>query len=103
MNKKEFILSVANRCGMKKKDVENVINSAFAVVGETLATGENVRLTGFGTFNVRKSKPRIGRNPQTGERITIKPRMVPFLRCGKGLKEVVQPKPAARGKKRTKK
>ncbi|NPV89884.1 MAG: HU family DNA-binding protein [Firmicutes bacterium] len=92
MNRKDLIKKMAEKTGFKKKDVELVLKTFTETVGESLASGDKVQLTGFGTFGVRDSKPRVGRNPQTGEKIKIKARKSPYLRVGKGLKEVVQPK-----------
>lgn len=90
MNKTELISSVAEKTDLTKKDAEKAVNAVFAAIEEALARGEKVQLVGFGTFEVRDRKERTGRNPQTGEEITIPAAKVPAFKAGKSLKEAVE-------------
>ncbi|ATY83632.1 HU family DNA-binding protein [Kyrpidia spormannii] len=90
MNKMELIAKVAERSGLKKKEAEAAVNSVFDVIGEALAGGEKVQLVGFGTFEPRRRAARIGRNPQTGEEISIPESVVPAFKPGNKLKEVMK-------------
>ncbi|ADG04858.1 histone family protein DNA-binding protein [Kyrpidia tusciae DSM 2912] len=86
----ELIAKVAERSGLKKKEAEAAVNSVFDVIGEALAGGEKVQLVGFGTFEPRRRAARIGRNPQTGEEISIPESVVPAFKPGNKLKEVMK-------------
>ena len=90
MNKSELISLVAEKAGMTKKDTEKVVNSVFEGISESLAKGDKVQIIGFGTFEVRERKAREGRNPATGEPITIPAAKVPVFKAGKALKESVK-------------
>ncbi len=89
MNKTDLISEVAARTGMTKKDVEKVVNAFFSTIEGTLKTGDKVQLIGFGTFEVRNRQARKGRNPQTGEEISIPAARVPAFKAGKALKDAV--------------
>jgi DNA-binding protein HU-beta len=90
MNKTELISVIAEDCGLTKKDTEKVLNTFMKVVGECLKRREKVNLMGFGTFEARKRKARIGRNPRKPEqRIEIPSTITPIFRVGKTLKEKV--------------
>ncbi|OAA30109.1 integration host factor [Kosmotoga arenicorallina S304] len=90
MNKKELVAEIAERTGTTKKLAAEVLDSFVAVVGEKLAKGEEVKLVGFGTFEVAERKPRKGVNPRTKEAIQIPGGKVPKFRAGKELKEKVK-------------
>lgn len=81
MNKTELIQKVAIQTGLKRKQASLAVDSVFASIQEALQNGDNVQLIGFGSFEVRERAAREGRNPQTGESITIP--------AGKALKEAV--------------
>ncbi|MBC7346472.1 MAG: HU family DNA-binding protein [Clostridia bacterium] len=89
MNKMDLINSVAEKTEMTKKDAEKVINAVFDSIGEALAGGEKVQLVGFGTFEVKERAARTGRNPRTGEEISIPATRVPSFKPGKSLREAV--------------
>jgi DNA-binding protein HU-beta len=74
---------------MTKKDVEKVVNAFFSTIENTLKSGDKVQLIGFGTFEVRDRQARKGRNPQTGEEISIPAARVPAFKAGKALKDAV--------------
>jgi len=90
VNKKELIAELAERTGATKKLVADIVDSFIGVVGEELSKNEEVKLVGFGTFEVTKRRPRKGVNPRTKEAIEIPGGKVPKFRPGKELKEKVQ-------------
>lgn len=71
MTKSQLIDVVANATGLKKKDTEATVNAMLAAVTDALKAGDKVQLIGFGTFEVKDRAAREGRNPHTGETITI--------------------------------
>jgi len=89
VNKPELIASVAERAEMTKKDAETAIDAIFASIQEALVKKDKVQLLGFGTFEVRSREARKGRNPQTGEEITIPASLTPAFKAGQGLKDSV--------------
>lgn len=68
---KDVIVAVSEKTGMSKEMAKSAVNTFFEVMKEELCKGEKIQVTGFGTFNVDDCQERIGRNPQTGEKITI--------------------------------
>lgn len=77
-------------CGLETKvQAEKVVDAVFDTIVKTMSRGEEVAITGFGTFRVVKRAARQGRNPKTGETIQIKASTKPKFRAGKGLKEAV--------------
>jgi DNA-binding protein HU-beta len=94
VNKNEFVAAVADCKEMEKLElskaaVGTVIDSVFDVIEAALKKGDEVRLVGFGNFYVSERAAGTGRNPQTGEAITIKASKQPKFRPGKQLKESV--------------
>ena len=89
MNKTELINAVAERAALSKKDSEAAVTAALDAITAALAEGDEVRLVGFGTFEVKKREARIGRNPKTKEEIQIPATKVPAFKPGKALKDVV--------------
>ncbi len=89
MTKAELVAKMAEKAGISKKDAEAALNAFMDAVKEALANGEKVSLVGFGTFEVVERAERKGRNPQTGEEITIPATKAPKFRPGKGLKDAV--------------
>ena len=71
MNKTELIAAVAENAGLTKKDTERVLNAAIDAITDSLVKGEKVQLSGFGTFEVRERAERKGRNPKTGEVVSV--------------------------------
>jgi len=90
MTKTDLVNSVAAKTSMTKADSDRAINALLDSVRSALAKGEKVTLTGFGTFEVRKRAARTGRNPRTGEVISIPATKTPAFRAGKGLKDAVK-------------
>ncbi len=89
MNKTQLIEIVARESGLKKKDTEACINAALDAVEKALTDGEKVQIAGFGTFEVKVREARSGRNPATGESISIPASKHPSFAAGKALKEAV--------------
>lgn len=99
MNKTELIASVAQKTELTKKDAEKAVKAVFDTIAEELATGGKVQVIGFGTFEIRERAAREGRNPQSGQPITIAASKSPAFKAGKGLKEQVNAAPAKKRKK----
>jgi len=89
MNKAELIASVAEKAELTKKDAEKAVAALLTTVEEALANGDKVQLVGFGTFEIRERAARKGRNPQTGEEISIAAAKVPVFKAGKALRDAV--------------
>lgn len=89
MNKTELAAIIAEKTGLTKKDAEAVLNAIMDSVKEALAKGDKVSLVGFGTFEVRERAAREGKNPRTGEKLTIAACKVPAFKPGKALKDKV--------------
>ena len=89
MNKAELINAVAEKAALSKKDSEAAVNAALEAITAALAEGEEVRLVGFGTFEVKKREARMGLNPKTKEAIQIPASKVPAFKAGKALKDAV--------------
>ena len=89
MNKAELINAVAEKAALSKKDSEAAVNAALEAITAALAEGEEVRLVGFGTFEVKKREARMGLNPKTKEAIQIPASKVPAFKAGKALKDAI--------------
>lgn len=90
MEKKELIEQAATRSGMTKKDLQTALKAILETIEDSLSKGEPVKFTGFGTFEVRERAAREGRNPSTGEKITIAATKAPVFKPGATLKEAVK-------------
>jgi DNA-binding protein HU-beta len=89
MTKAELIDAVAEKTELKKRDVSDVVDNLLECVKAALQKGEKVQLIPFGSFEVRDRQKREGRNPKTGERLTIPARKVPAFHAGKDLRDAV--------------
>lgn len=92
MNKSELVNSVSEKAGISKTQAGSVIDAFIASVTEELSAGGDVRLPGFGSFEVSRRAATKGRNPSTGAEIHIPARSVPKFSAGKNLKEAVNKK-----------
>ncbi|WP_063657574.1 HU family DNA-binding protein [Candidatus Arsenophonus triatominarum] len=90
MNKTELISKVAAKSGLSKKDAEKAVNSFIETVTESLKSGNDVQLIGFGNFQVKQRAAREGWNPKTGEPLKIAAANVPSFKAGQRLKEAVK-------------
>ena len=89
MNKSDLIAAVCEKTETTKKAAELAVNAVLKTITEELVNGGKVQLVGFGTFQVRDRAERKGRNPQTGEEMTIPASKSPVFKAGKNLKDVV--------------
>ena len=89
MNKTDLINVVANETDLKKKDVEAVVNATFNAIATALKDGDKVQLIGFGNYEVKEVAEKEGRNPQTGETMTIPAYKKPSFSASKVLKDLV--------------
>ena len=89
MNKAELIAGVADTAELSKTDAANAVDALISVITSALKKGDSVTLVGFGTFEVRGRAARQGRNPKTGEAISIKASQNPAFKAGKALKDAV--------------
>jgi len=89
MNKVELITSMVEKSGLSKKDAEKALAAFTDTVIEELKAGNKVQLVGFGTFEISERAAREGRNPQTGESMTIAASKAPKFKAGKAFKDAV--------------
>ena len=90
MNKSELIKSIAAKAELTNKQAGTALDALISSITEALKAWENASILGFGTFEVKNRPAREGRNPATGETITIPAAKVPGFRAGKGLKDAVK-------------
>ena len=90
MRKQELVKSVAQKLGKSESEAANAVNAVFGVIEERLAQGKDVTVSGFGSFKVVERSAREGRNPQTGESMTIAAKKAPVFRAGTQLKRTVE-------------
>lgn len=90
MTKADFVAKVAEKTGSTKKDAEVAVNAFLEVVTETLAAGDKIAFTGFGSFETVERAAREGRNPSTGAAIKIPASKAPKFSAGKSLKDAVK-------------
>jgi integration host factor subunit beta len=89
MTKAELVERVAEKINLTKKQTEAIVNILLNSITEALGKGDKVELRGFGSFRIRERNPREGRNPKTGETVSIPAKRVPFFKAGKELREMV--------------
>ena len=87
MTKADLVDAIFEKVGLSKKEAHDIIEILFDTMKLTFAEGESVKISGFGTFNVRKKMARRGRNPKTGEAIQIASSRAAKFKAGKTLKE----------------
>lgn len=90
MTKKDLIELVAKKANLTNKASKDAVGAMLNGIRDALKRNEKVVITGFGTFSVRQREARPGRNPKTGERITIEARRAPGFTPGKTLKKAVR-------------
>ncbi|MEG1551884.1 MAG: HU family DNA-binding protein, partial [Oscillospiraceae bacterium] len=88
-NKTELIAAVAAKAELSKKDADSAVTAVLGAITDGLVAGEKIQIVGFGTFEVRNRAEKQGRNPKTGEAMTVPASKVPAFKAGKGLKEAV--------------
>ncbi len=87
MNKSELIERLAERCGINVMQAEEIVNLIYRKMRDTLVNGGRIEIRGFGSFVVKEYNSYQGRNPKTGEKISVPPKKLPFFKVGKELKE----------------
>ncbi|MEA2933501.1 MAG: integration host factor subunit beta [Variibacter sp.] len=88
MIKSELVQRIATRNPhLYQRDVENIVNAILNEVTAALARGDRVELRGFGAFSVKSRPARTGRNPRTGEHVSVEEKFVPFFKTGKEMRE----------------
>ena len=89
MNKTELVAVIAENAELSKKDAEKALSATIAAITDAMVSGDKVQLVGFGTFETSERAAREGRNPQTGETMTIKASKTPKFKAGKALKDMM--------------
>jgi DNA-binding protein HU-beta len=89
MNRSELVATVVSNTGFRKGDAEKAVDSLLAAITDALKRGDEVRLTGFGTFTVATSAAKQARNPRTGEPVTVAASRQAKFKAGKALKEAL--------------
>ena len=92
MNKGELVDRISQKATVTKKQADAVLSAAVETIMEAVSEGDKVTLVGFGSFERRDRKEREGRNPKTGEKMSIPATKVPAFSAGKLFKEKVAPK-----------
>ena len=93
MNKSDLVDALADASGMTKADAARACDALFGsggIIAKQLRGGGRVQITGFGTFEAKHRKARMGRNPRTGQTIHIAASKTPGFRAGKGFKDAIQ-------------
>jgi integration host factor subunit alpha len=89
MTKADIVEKIQTATGFTKKDSAEIIEAVFSIMKSTLESGEKMKIAGFGNFEVKQKNDRMGRNPQTGEAITIAARQVLTFRPSTLLKQAI--------------
>lgn len=90
MTKAELIDALVDKVDrLTKKEAELIVNVVLGSIASSLATGDKVELRGFGSFKVKERRAREGRNPKTGERVSVEAKRVPYFKAGKELRDRV--------------
>jgi integration host factor subunit beta len=88
MIKSELVLKIAEQNPhLYQRDVEKIVNAILDTIADALARGDRVELRGFGAFSVKKRDARTGRNPRTGESVSISEKVVPVFKTGKEMRQ----------------
>lgn len=90
MTKADIVNLVVGKVGLPRNESQEIVEAVFDTIKETLIAGESVKISVFGTFNVRKKGARIGRNPKTKQEVEITPRRVVTFKASDYLKEFVE-------------
>ncbi|KJR43532.1 histone family protein DNA-binding protein [Candidatus Magnetoovum chiemensis] len=89
MNKIDLIHELQTQTKLTQKEAAEVVNLFFETIADALANGDRVEIRGLCSFYVKEYQSYIGRNPKTGEHVQIPAKKLPFFKCGKELKEMV--------------
>jgi integration host factor subunit beta len=91
MTKAELVEEVASQSDLTKKDAEVVVQTVLDSITESLQRGEKIELRGFGSFRIRNRSSRQGRNPKTGNGVSVPAKNVPYFKPGKEIKDLINP------------
>jgi len=89
VNKNDLVAQVAEAAGLSKNDATKAVDAVFDGIAEAMKKGDEVRLVGFGTFAIAERAASEGRNPRTGEKISIPASKQPKFKAGKNLKDAL--------------
>ncbi len=89
MTKADLVRIVSTDTGIIRKDVSIAVDAFLEAIKDSLKDGKHIEIRGFGTFKLKKRKPRIGRNPKTDEKVEIPARIVPTFKFSKELKKEI--------------
>jgi len=89
MTKADLIEEVSRLAELTRKDSEIIVETIFDSIVRSLRSGDKIEIRGFGSFRTRQRKPRVGRNPKTGDRVEVPAKKIPFFKPSKELKDVV--------------
>ncbi len=92
MIKSELVVRLAQKANLSKADAKKAIDTIFDEIIKALSEGNRVELRNFGILSLRTRKPRIGRNPKTGEKVQVTQKCVPFFKAGKAVKKALNKK-----------
>jgi len=95
MTKADLIEEVSRLAELTRKDSEVIVDTIFDSVVRSLRVGDKIEIRGFGSFRTRQRKPRVGRNPKTGDRVEVPAKKIPFFKPSKELKDLVNSGAAA--------
>ncbi len=89
MTKADIVDNIANGTGLTKVETEIIVDAFLATVSAALRDGRNIEIRGFGSFKVKKRKPRLARNPRTGDEVKVDEHYVPIFKVSKELRSSV--------------
>ena len=92
-----MIDEISRLAEVTRKDSEVIVETIFDSIVRSLRAGDKIEIRGFGSFRTRQRKPRIGRNPKTGDRVEVPAKKIPFFKPSKELKDLVNGEAAAAG------
>jgi integration host factor subunit beta len=89
MNKSDLVKSLAKEMDLPMRKAEEIVDMVFKTMTGALVAGSRIEIRGFGSFVVKKYEGYTGRNPKTGEKITVRTKYLPFFKTGKELREKI--------------
>ncbi len=89
MTKADLVEEVAQEVEVTYKDAKVIVDTVFKSVVDSLKSGNKVEIRGFGSFRTRRRRGRIARNPKSGDKVLVPPKMIPFFKPSKALRDVV--------------
>jgi integration host factor subunit beta len=89
MTKADLVEHVVHVASLSKKHAEIIVNTVFSAIVTALQSEDKIELRGFGSFRVRRRRPRQGRNPKTGDRVEVPEKRIPYFKPGKELRDLI--------------